>query len=318
MMCLTKQGRAQAVALSRKKKLLPKILINWQLYLFVLPVVVYLIVFRYVPLYGIQIAFKNYRATQGIWGSAWIGFENFTRFFKSYYFVTVLRNTFSITLMSLILGFPAPIILALSLNEISHSGYKKTIQTVTFAPHFISTVVICGMLVIFLNPTSGIVNHLLEAIGSTRRNFLQEAKMFKWIYVISGIWQETGWGAIIYFAALSGVSPELLESARIDGANKLQRVIHINLPVLLPTIIILFILRCGSLLSVGYEKVYLLQNDLNIDMSEVISTYVYKTGLIRADFAFSTAVDLFNSAINVTMLLFVNFLSKKVSETSLM
>jgi putative aldouronate transport system permease protein len=229
-----------------------------------------------------------------------------------------MKNTFTITLMSLVLGFPAPILLALSINEITRSSFKKTVQTVTFAPHFISTVVICGMLLIFLNPTSGIANHLLAAVSGKRINFMQESNLFKWIYVLSGIWQEAGWGAIIYFAALSGVSPELHESARIDGANKFQRIVHINIPVLLPTIIILLILRCGSLLSVGYEKVFLLQNDLNISASEVISTYVYKSGLIKADFSFSTAVDLFNSVVNATLLLLVNFLSKKVGETSLL
>jgi putative aldouronate transport system permease protein len=301
-----------------RQKMIRGILVNWQLYLFVLPVVVYLIIFRYVPMYGIQIAFKNYRATRGIWGSQWIGLDNFIRFFNSYYFITVMKNTFTITLMSLVLGFPAPILLALSINEITRSSFKKTVQTVTFAPHFISTVVICGMLLIFLNPTSGIANHLLAAVSGKRINFMQESNLFKWIYVLSGIWQEAGWGAIIYFAALSGVSPELHESARIDGANKFQRIVHINIPVLLPTIIILLILRCGSLLSVGYEKVFLLQNDLNISASEVISTYVYKSGLIKADFSFSTAVDLFNSVVNATLLLLVNFLSKKVGETSLL
>ena len=220
--------------------------------------------------------------------------------------------------MSLVLGFPAPIIMALSINEIMHAGYKKTIQTVTFAPHFISTVVICGMLNIMLNPTSGIANHIIAALGGERIGFMQDVGMFKWIYVLSGIWQESGWGAIIYFAALSGVSPELHESARIDGANKIQRVLHINVPVLLPTIVILLILRCGSLLSVGYEKVFLLQNDLNLSASEVISTYVYKSGLIKSDYSFSTAVDLFNSVVNAAMLLIVNYISKKVSDMGLL
>lgn len=311
------RNRAQARP-PRRGRLWKSILVNWQLYLFVLPLVAYLIIFRYLPMYGIVIAFKDFRPSQGILGSEWVGFDNFIRFFNSYYFVTVIRNTIMITLMSLLLGFPAPILLALSLNEIMSNRYKKLVQTVTFAPHFISTVVLCGMIILFLNPSSGIANHLWAALGGERMAFMQQAGAFKWIYVLSGIWQDAGWDAIIYFAALAGVNPELHEVARIDGANKLQRIRYINLPVLMPTIVILLILRSGSLLSVGYEKVFLLQNDLNISASEVISTYVYKSGLIKSDFSFSTAVDLFNSAVNALMLLAVNFISKKVGETSLM
>ncbi|HHV96605.1 MAG TPA: sugar ABC transporter permease, partial [Clostridiaceae bacterium] len=268
-------------------------------------------------MYGVQIAFKDYKTSLGFWGSKWVGFKHFIRFFNSYYFITIIRNTLTITTLSLIVGFPVPIVLALLLNEIMHEKYKKLVQTVTFAPHFISTVVICGMIVIFLNPTSGIVNHILAFFGHERVNFMQKAQYFKWVYVLSGVWQDAGWNSIIYFAALSAVDNELLEAARIDGANKVQRIIYINLPVLIPTIIILLIMRSGSLLSVGYEKVYLLQNDTNLSASEVISTYVYKRGLIDSDYSFSSAVGLFNSCINCIMLVIVNYIAKRISETSL-
>ena len=305
------------VKISKKRKYLKNIATNWQLYVFILPLVVYLILFRYMPMYGIQIAFKDYNAGSGIWGSDWVGFKYFQQFFNSYYFPALMKNTLTITLLNLLIGFPFPILMALSLNEIGNSAFKKTVQTITFAPHFISTVVMCGIIVIFTNPSSGIINHLLAAIGLERYNFMQDAAMFKWIYTISDIWQETGWNSIIYIAALSSVSEELHEAARMDGASKIQRIIHINVPSLLPTIIILLILRCGSILSLGYAKIYLLQNDLNLSASEVISTYVYKVGLIQANFGFSTAVDLFNTMINAIMLIVVNYISKKVGETSL-
>jgi len=301
----------------RRKRFVRGILVNWQLYLFVLPAIAYFIIFQYVPMYGVQIAFKDYKTSLGFWGSKWVGFKHFIRFFNSYYFITIIRNTLTITTLSLIVGFPVPIVLALLLNEIMHEKYKKLVQTVTFAPHFISTVVICGMIVIFLNPTSGIVNHILAFFGHERVNFMQKAQYFKWVYVLSGVWQDAGWNSIIYFAALSAVDNELLEAARIDGANKVQRIIYINLPVLIPTIIILLIMRSGSLLSVGYEKVYLLQNDTNLSASEVISTYVYKRGLIDSDYSFSSAVGLFNSCINCIMLVIVNYIAKRISETSL-
>ena len=294
-----------------------QIMKNWQLYLFALPAVVYFIIFKYVPLYGIQIAFRNYKAADGFLGSEWVGFRHFIRFFNSYYFATVIKNTLTVTGLSLLLGFPAPILFALLLNEIVHTKYQKLIQTVSFAPHFISTVVMCGMLIIFLNPSTGLFNHIRTGLGLPSFNYLQSAPGFKWIYILSGIWQETGWNSIIYFAALAGVDSALLEASRIDGANKWQRIWHINLPVLVPTIVILLIMQCGSLLSVGFEKVYLLQNDTNVSASEVISTYVYKLGLIKSDFSFSTAVEMFNSAINCGLLLIVNFIAGRLGETSL-
>ena len=307
----------RSISAAAKAPLGKRILKNWQLYLFVLPAVAYFIIFKYVPLYGIQIAFRNYKAADGFFGSEWVGLAHFIRFFRSYYFGTVIRNTLTITGLSLLLGFPVPSLFALLLNEILHTKYQKLIQTISLAPHFISTVVMCGMLIIFLNPTTGLFNHIRSALGLTSFNYLQSASGFKWIYILSGIWQETGWSSIIYFAALAGVDSALLEAARIDGANKWQRIWHINLPVLVPTIVILLIMQCGSLLSVGFEKVYLLQNDTNLSASEVISTYVYKVGLIKSDFSFSTAVEMFNSVINCILLLLVNFIAGRLGETSL-
>ncbi len=303
--------------LPRRWKTLPgRIGRNWELYLFVLPLVVYLIVFRYVPMYGVQIAFKDFSVSRGIQGSEWVGLRYLSQFFRSFYFETVIRNTLTLTILSLILGFPLPVLLALALNETA-PRLKKTVQTVTFAPHFISTVVMCGIILIFTSPSSGLINNIIAALGGERVNIMQKTGMFKWVYILSGIWQETGWSSIIYVAALSNVSSEQLEAAWVDGANKLQRVIYINFPVLVPTIITLLILRCGSLLSVGYEKVYLLQNSVNIPESEVISTYVYKSGLESNNYSLSAAVGLFNSVINSSILIAVNWISRKVGENSL-
>ncbi len=294
-----------------------KIKNRWQIYLMMLPAVAAVVIFHYVPMYGIIIAFKNYNFRDGIFGSPWVGLENFTNLFNSYWFPIILKNTISISLLSLILAFPFPILFALMANEIQNATRKRIFQTISYAPHFISTVVLCGMLILFLNPTSGIVNHFLNAIGQESIYFIAKPNMFKWIYVISGIWQGTGWSAIIYIAALSGVDSSLLEAAEIDGATRLQKIIHINFPVLIPTIVILFILRCGSLLSVGYEKVFALQNSSNLSASEVISTYVYRTGLVQNDFSFSTAAGLFNSVVNSTILITANIISKKVGKIGL-
>lgn len=290
---------------------------NWQLYLMCLPAVIYFLIFAYKPMYGIIIAFKDYSMRRGIMGSPWIGLENFQRLFSSYWFPIILKNTLTLSCLSLLLGFPIPIILALILNEVTNSRFRKGFQTLSYAPHFISTVVLCGMLTLFLNPTSGVINKFITMFGGSTVNFLQEPSMYKWIYVLSGIWQEMGWGSIIYFATLSGVDRALLEAADIDGASRLQKIWYINLPVLVPTILILLILNCGSLLSVGYEKVYLLQNATNLSASEVISTFVYKSGLEKADFSFGAAADLFNSVVNTIVLVIANTISKRTTKTSL-
>ena len=283
-----------------------------------LPAVLFFLLFAYKPMYGILIAFKKYNMRVGIMGSEWIGLDNFKRLFSSYWFPIILKNTLTLSLLSLIRGLPLPIILALLLNEVSNGHFRKTFQTVSYAPHFISTVVMCGMLTLFLNPTSGIFNIIITKLGGESVNFLlQDPANFKWIYVLSAVWQEMGWGSIIYFATLSGVDRSLLEAAEIDGANRFQKIWYINVPVLIPTIIILLILQCGSLLSVGYEKVYLLQNTTNLSGSEVISTYVYKVGLEQADFSFGAAADLFNSVINSTILILANFIAKRTTDQGL-
>ena len=306
-----KNGNVRPQRLTRRKD------IHWQLWLMMVPAIVYMVLFVYKPMGGVLIAFQDYSLKRGIWGSEWVGFENFNRLFKSYWFPIILKNTLTISLLSLVLSFPAPIILALAANEIRSERRKRTFQTVSYAPHFISTVVVCGMITVFLSPESGVINFLLKALGGEAYAFLAKPNAFKWVYVLSGIWQTVGWSAIIYIAALSGVDKNLLEAAEIDGANRIQRIRYVNLPVLVPTIVIMFILRCGSILSVGYEKVYLLQNTANLSASEVISTYVYKVGLEKADFGFSTAVNLFNNVINCVVLLLSNKISKKVSGSSL-
>ena len=312
---------AQAPA-EKMKKTTPKRLgkrkdIHWQLWLMMVPAIVYMVLFVYKPMGGVLIAFQDYSLKRGIWGSEWVGFENFNRLFKSYWFPIILKNTLTLSLLSLILSFPAPIILALAANEIRSERRKRTFQTVSYAPHFISTVVVCGMITVFLSPESGVINFLLQAVGIEPVAFLAKPNAFKWVYVLSGIWQGTGWSAIIYFAALSGVDKSLLEAADIAGASRLQKVWYINIPVIIPTIVTLLILQCGSLLSVGYEKVYLLQSNATLEYSEVISTYVYKVGLVQSDFGFSTAIGIFNSVVNSAILILANTLSNKIGKTGL-
>lgn len=285
-------------------------------YLMLLPALVYLIIWKYVPMYGLQIAFKNFRVSLGIWGSPWIGFRNFTDFFHSFSFKQLLSNTFAISLYSLIAGFPIPILVALVLNEIK-TKYKNFVQTVLYAPHFISTVVLVGIMVSLFSPSQGVVNTILGYLGIDPIYFFGDPKYFRHLYVWSGVWQGMGWSAIIYLAALAGVDMELHEAADIDGATRLQKIIYINIPTILPTIIILLILQLGKIANVGYEKVYLMQNDLNVSKAEVISTYVYKRGILGQSFSFSSAVGLFNNLVNIAMLFISNTISKRVTKTSL-
>ena len=301
---------------SKGKTLLDRIWKHRQYYLLILPAIIYVVIFNYFPMYGIQIAFKNYKMSLGILGSKWVGFKHFESFFKSFYFWKLLRNTLVLSLYGLFVAFPIPIVVSLVLNELK-GGYKKLIQTILYAPHFISTVVLIGMVNIMFSPSVGVVNTIIEMLGGERIYFMGEPQYFRHLYVWSGIWQGLGWNAIVYLAALAGVDPELHDAAEVDGASRLQRIRHINLPCITPTIIIMLILRIGSIVSVGYEKAYLLQTDLNVDVSELISTYVYKRGIIKTNYSFSTAVGLFNNVINVTLLLLANKISSKVSETSL-
>ncbi|WP_230986464.1 ABC transporter permease [Cohnella fermenti] len=288
----------------------------WQLYALALPAVAYFVLFCYVPMYGVQIAFKDFVPVRGIWGSEWIGFEHFDRFFHSYYFGTLIENTVLINLFQLAL-FPVAIIVALSINELKNGPFKKIVQTITYIPHFISVVVLCGMMIAFLNPSTGILNRGIEALTGRTLPFLTDPSWFKPVFVLSGEWQNLGWGAIIYLAALAGVSPDLHEAATVDGATRWQRIRHINIPSILPTIIILFILSTGNLMNVGFEKVFLLQNELNMEGSDVIQTYVYRTGLLSGQYSFSSAVGLFNSVVNLAILVTVNGIARKVSHTSL-
>ena len=285
---------------------------NWELYVFLIPAVVFIVLFMYTPLYGLQIAFKNYRPGAGIWGSAWVGLRWFEKFFSTPRCWEIIQNTLSISVYSLIAGFPLPICLAIILNYVKNLHFKKFAQTVTYMPYFISTVVLVGMISLFFSPTSGFINTFIKMFGGEPVYFMGLSSVFPHLYVWSGIWQSMGYSSIIYIAALSGVSPELHESAVIDGANILQRIWHIDIPTIMPTMIILLIMSCGNIMNVGYEKVFLMQNDLNIDVSEIISTYVYKIGLTNNQFSFSTAIGLMNNVINFVILVLANKFSNKI------
>ena len=294
-----------------------KVLPNYMLYLFILPTLVYIIIFHYIPIYGVQIAFKEFSFRDGIWASPWVGFKQFTTFLNSIQFWNLLKNTLGINIYQLIAGFPAPIILALMLTYCTNKRLKKFAQTVTYAPHFISVVVMVGMIIIFLSPRTGFVNQLIQMLGGKPIYFLGKPELFKSIYVWSGVWQSAGWSSIIYMATLAGINYELHEAAIVDGASKLQRIWKIDIPGILPTAIILLILNLGKMMNIGFEKVFLLQNDIVLETSEVISTYVYKVGLIGARYSYSAAIGLFNNVINFILLLIVNKISKELTETSL-
>jgi len=294
-----------------------RIIRHWQLYLLLLPVILYFAIFHYAPMYGIQIAFRDYSLKGGITGSPWVGAYYFERFFRSYYFKRLIQNTLGISLYQLTVGFPLPILLAVMLNEVRNIKFKKTVQMATYAPHFLSSIVLVGMIITFLSPRNGIINKFIVFFGGEVTNFMVNPGAFKTIYVLSGVWQSTGWNSIIYVAALAGINPELFEAAKIDGAGKLQRIAYITLPSLFPTAVILLILNCGQLMSVGFEKVFLMQNDANRSASDVISTYVYSQGLLGGQFSFAAAVGLFNAVVNFFLLLTVNWLSKRNSGAGL-
>ncbi len=292
---------------------------DFDAYLLVLPVIIYYLIFHYKPMYGAIIAFKNYSPAAGVMGSPWasnFGMQHFISFFSSHFFVRVIRNTLVISLTSLIVGFPAPIILALLLNEVRCDKYKRLVQTISYLPHFISTVVLCSIIVIFTKQ-GGLINQMLIPFGLKSGDMLGHAEYFVPVYVISGIWSSVGWGSIIYLAALTGIDQELYEAARIDGANRWQQTIHITLPGITGTIVILFILRMGSVMNVGFEKVMLLYNSGIYETADVISTYVYRRGLLDFSWSYSAAVGLFNSAINFILVVTFNKISSKVSEYSL-
>lgn len=292
---------------------------SWQLTTLMMLPLIYLLVFKYYPMLGAQIAFKKYILTQGIWGSPWVGFRHFIRFFTSYQFTRVMGNTLGLAFYQLLAGFPIPILLALSLNYVGSKRYRKAAQMVTYAPHFISIVVMVGMLMQFLAPRAGFVNNVRALVGLERVDFLAQPGMFKTIFVFSGVWQNMGYSSIIYLAALAGIDPTLHEAAVVDGATKLQRMWHIDLPGILPTAVILLILAMGRIMDVGFQKVLLMQNALNLRTSEVIDTFVYKIGLTSEtlNFSYPTAIGLFKSVIGLLLLVTVNRISKRVSDSSL-
>jgi len=289
---------------------------NWILYLMILPVIVYFIIDHYAPMYGITIAFKQFNAKLGILGSKWVGFKHFLRFFKSFNFTRLLANTLIVSLYTTVLEFPTPIFLALMLHYMDIKPLKKTVQMISYAPHFLSTVIIVSILTMFCS-RDGLFNIIGGFFGAEPKDLLSQPSLFRHIYAWSDLWQSAGWSTIIYLSALSGVDQQMHEAAIVDGASKFQRMLKIDLPSIIPTIVMLFILRLGRMMGVGFEKAFLLQNDLNLRTSQIISTYVYELGLIKADYSFSTAVGLFNNVINVTLLVLANTFSKKVLKESL-
>jgi len=315
------QTASNAAIISKEQKresTIKKIKKSVPLYILLLPSFILLACFAYTPMYGVIIAFKDFSPALGISESNWVGFKHFIQFFNSYQFDLTIKNTLNISLYSILIGFPLPIALAILCNQIRAGMFKKVFQVTTYLPHFISTMVMCGMILIFLSPSNGLIANLLGLLGVDMPNVLAKPVFFSSIYVWSDVWQHVGWDSIIYLAALSAINPTFYEAATMDGASKMQKILHIDIPLLLPTAMILLILRAGGILSVGFEKVLLLQNPLNLPGSEVISTYVYKIGLQNFQYSLSTAIGLFNTVVNVIILLLVNWLSKRLTKTSLL
>ncbi|SFE61773.1 putative aldouronate transport system permease protein [Paenibacillus algorifonticola] len=290
---------------------------HWQLYLIVIPPVLFFLIFKYYPMLNAVLAFKDYNVIKGIWGSPWVGFKNFQLFFDNPMFWPLVKNTIYVSGYLLLAGFPVPILLALMLNEVGSGRFKRLVQLVTFAPYFISTVVMVSIIMLFLAPRLGFANVALNFFGLDSINFLGEGRMFRSIYVWSDIWQTAGYSAVIYLAALAGIDPTLYEAAKVDGASRFQKIVHVDIPGLLPTITIILILNVGSVMAIGFEKIYLLQNPLNMVHSEIIATYVYRIGLLNANYSFATAVGLFNSLINLVLLVTVNGLAKRLTKSSI-
>ena len=294
-----------------------KIKSNIPLYVLLFPSIILLIMFAYIPMLGLVIAFKDYSPANGIINSPWVGFKYFTQFFNSVQFGTTMMSTLKISIYSILVGFPLPILLALLCNQLRAGKFKKVFQVTTYLPHFISTMVMCGMIILFLSPNSGLIANIFKSLGWTMPNLLSKPDSFAGVYVWSDVWQHIGWDSIIYLAALSAIDPTYYEAATMDGASRMQKILNIDLPLLLPTAMILLILRAGSLLSIGFEKVLLLQNPLNLAGSEVISTYVYKVGMQNFQYSYSTAIGLFNTVVNLIILLSVNWFSKRYTKTGL-
>ena len=301
----------------RKVSLGRQILNSWQLYLLILPALAYLIIFNYLPMYGVQIAFRDFKAVQGITGSAWVGLKHFKTFFEAFYSSRLIANTFLLNLYGLVFGFPIPIILAILINSLQSRNFKKFTQTVVYVPHFISTVVLAGMIYIFLSPVSGIVNKAITAFGHQAIFFMNEAAWFRPAFIISGIWQSAGWSSILYIAALAGVDQEQYEAATIDGATKFQKIIHIDIPYIVPVVTMMLILNCGYLLSSSTDKALLFQTGGNIAKSDIIGTYVYTMGLTQGQFSYTAAIGLMVNIINFILILSVNKLSKQMKGETL-
>ncbi|MDF2660921.1 MAG: binding-protein-dependent transport system inner rane component [Paenibacillus sp.] len=289
---------------------------HWAIYLMALPVMIYYVIFHYGPMYGLQIAFKEFSPAGGIWGSPWVGLKHFESFFNGIYFWRLIKNTILINLYELAFGFPAAIILALLLNEIRSRAFKRVVQTISYLPHFISIVIVAGMMIDFLSRT-GLINQLIGAFGIEPIDFLKDPDWFRFMFVSSGIWQGVGWSSIVYLAAIATIDPTLYEAARMDGANRWKQTLHITIPGIMPTIVILFILQMGSMLTVGSEKVLLLYNPLTYETGDVISTYVYRKGVLEANYSFTAAVGLFNSVISFILIVAANSFVKRISENKL-
>jgi ABC-type polysaccharide transport system permease subunit len=290
---------------------------HWTLYLLMIVPLIWFVVFKYIPMSNAVLAFKNYNVVAGIWGSEWIGWRNFQMFFENPVFWNLLKNTFLLSVYTVAASFPLAIVLALALNEVRTGLFKKTVQMVTYAPYFISTVVVVSMTILVLSPRLGIVNEGLGFFGVPAVDFLGNPDYFRHIYVWSDVWQTTGYSAVIYLAALAGIDPALHEAARVDGAGRLRRIMHVDLPGIMPTAVIILVLAVGNIMAIGFEKAFLFQNPLNLSESEIIATYVYKTGLLNADFSLATAVGLFNSVINLVLLLGVNMVAKRITGNGL-
>lgn len=302
---------------SLKNRLIKDFNHNKYVYLMLLPVVVYFGLFHYGPIYGIQIAFKNFTVADGIWGSEWVGFKHFVDFYNSFFFWRLIRNTVLLSIYELAFSFPAPIILALLLNEIRKVFFKRIIQTVTYLPHFISLVVVIGIMIDFTASPNGLINQLLIAIGLDPINFMQDSGWFRTLFIGSGIWQSVGWSSIIYLAAIAGVNQELYEAAKIDGAGRFKQVLHVTIPGIMPTIVILFLLQIGNLFTVGYQKIILMYNPLTYETADVISTYVFRKGILEGSFSYSTAIGLIDATISFALLILFNQLSRRAGGTSL-
>lgn len=312
-----KSGKGKKKAISPGAFVVDELKRRWQLYLMLVLPLTYLIIFAYIPMGGVIIAFKDYSIRGGIWGSDWVGLKHFLNFFNTPDFTKLLRNTLLLSIYNLVITFPMPIILALAVNEVKTKAYKKTVQMVTYMPYFISTVVLVGTMQNVFSPRTGLINNIIALLGGPQTDFMGDPNLFRTMYVWSGVWQGMGYSAVIYIAALANVDSSQVEASLMDGAGRFARVWHVDLPAIMPTIVIQLILAVGSVMSLGYEKVFLMQNPVNLEVSEVISTFVYKRGIAGFEYSYSAAVGLFNSVINLVLIALANLFAKKVGETSL-